>query len=250
MNTSTVIAVDTRQSHGLGGSAIPALGAVAALVLALCLALPAIAAANANFVGTWNPSNHQPWTVASQAASGACTGTTSLSGFRSTACQINGNEYRFDIDQEGTSYASHNRGTIEGNNLTGESNDTNGNHFTYTAVRAGGSTTVTPGTPKEPPSSFVLCVPSDCTGLSLRFPTTLSPETPITLSVDCGAEEARASRHSGPLAVAAEGPSCQRAAFLRNLTMMTRINVQQQHPEPSSPYSMKQGARSNRRSPI
>ena len=45
----------------------------------------------------------------------------------------------------------------------------------------------------------------------------------------------------GHLAVAAEGPSCQRAAFLRNLTMMTRINVQQQHPEPSSPYSMKQG---------
>ena len=138
------------------------------------LALPAIAAANANFVGTWNPSNHQPWTVASQAASGACTGTTSLSGFRFTACQVNGNEYRFDIDQEGTSYASHNRGTIEGNNLTGEFNDTNGNHSTYTAVRAENCTTVTPGTPEEPPSSFVLCVPSDCTasasGSRLRSP--------------------------------------------------------------------------------
>ncbi len=236
---STASIVGTRHSRGPGGSAIPALLAMAALVLALRLALPAIAAANANFVGTWNPSNHQPWTVASQEAGGACTGTTSLSGFRFTACQVNGNEYKFDVDQEGTSYESHNRGTIEGNKLTGEFSDTNGSHSTYTAVRAGGSTTGTPGTANEPPPSFVLCVPSDCTGLSLAFPTTLSPETPITLSVACGAEEARASRHSGPVAVAAEGPSCQRAAFLRNLTMMTRISVQQ-HPEPSSPYSVKE----------
>ena len=223
----------------LRSSAIPPVLAMAALVLALCLALPALAAANANFVGTWNPSNHQPWTVASQEAGGACTGTTSLSGFRFTACEVNGNEYRFDVDQVGTSYESHNRGTIEGNSLTGEFTDTNGSHSTYTAVRAGGSTTGPSGTAKEPPPSFVLCVPSDCTGLSLSFPTTLSPETPIMLSVSCGAEAARASRQSRPVAVAAEGPSCQQAAFLRNLTMMTRISVQQR-PEPSSPYSAKE----------
>ncbi len=229
----------TRHSRGPSGSTGPALPAVAALVLALGLALPAIAAANANFVGTWNPSNHQPWTVASQEAGGACTGRTSLAGFRFTACQVNGNEYKFDVDQEGTSYESHNRGTIEGNRLTGEFSDTNGSHSTYTAVRAGGSKTGTPGTANEPPSSFVLCVPSDCSGLSLVFPTTLSPATPITLSVACGAEAARASRHSGPVAIAAEGPSCQRAAFLRNLTTMARITVQQ-HPEPSSPYSVQQ----------
>ena len=117
--------------------------ASAALLLSLCVALPAIAAANANFVGTWNPTTGQPWTVTSQEPSGACTGTTSLAGFRFTACQVNGNEYKFDVDQEGTSYESHNHGTIEGNKLTGEFNDTVGHNVPYTAVRAGAGTTLT-----------------------------------------------------------------------------------------------------------
>jgi pimeloyl-ACP methyl ester carboxylesterase len=120
-----------------------ALLAVSIALLALCLAIPALAAANANFVGAWSPSTGQPWTVSSQDAGGGCMGTTSLSGFTFTACHVSGNEYEFFVDQEGSSYESRNHGTIEGNKLTGEFNDTLGHNVPYTAVREGGGMTVT-----------------------------------------------------------------------------------------------------------
>jgi pimeloyl-ACP methyl ester carboxylesterase len=123
-------------------SRLTALIVVSIALLALCLAIPALAAANANFVGAWSPSTGQPWTVTSQEAGGGCTGTTSLSGFTFTDCHVSGNEYEFFVDQEGSSYESRNHGTIEGNKLTGEFNDTVGHNVPYTAVREGGGTTV------------------------------------------------------------------------------------------------------------
>jgi hypothetical protein len=80
-------------------SRLAALIVVSVALLALCLAIPALAAANANFVGVWSPSTGQPWTVTSQEAGGGCTGTTSLSGFTFTDCHVSGNEYEFFVDQ-------------------------------------------------------------------------------------------------------------------------------------------------------
>jgi pimeloyl-ACP methyl ester carboxylesterase len=113
-------------------------------IVALTMLGPAAvqASATANFLGKWNPTTGQPWTVTSQAPDGSCTGYSSLSGFSFSHCQVNGNEYKFDVDEEGTSYESHNSGTISGNSLKGEFNDTNGTHEDYTAVREGGSTSV------------------------------------------------------------------------------------------------------------
>lgn len=119
------------------------IAALAAVAISVLLGPAAVrASANANFVGTWNPNTGQPWTVTSQAPDGSCTGYSSLSGFSFSNCQVNGNQYKFDVDEEGTSYESHNSGTIEGNSLKGEFNDTNGTHVEYTAVREGGSTSV------------------------------------------------------------------------------------------------------------
>jgi pimeloyl-ACP methyl ester carboxylesterase len=113
-------------------------------IVAVALLGPAVgeAAANANFVGTWVPSTGGGWTITSQTAGGSCTGTTVFesSGYTFSNCQVNGNEYKFDVDDG--EYESHNHGTIEGNKLTGEFNDTFGHDVPYTAVREGGGTTV------------------------------------------------------------------------------------------------------------
>lgn len=112
---------------------------VVLVVLALCLAAPAAALANANFLGTWVASTGD-WTVTSQEPSGACTGTSAFVGYTFTDCHVNGNEYEFYVDVG--SYESHNHGTIEGNKVTGEFNDTNGTNEAYTAYRAGAEATV------------------------------------------------------------------------------------------------------------
>src|ERR1035437_2451609 len=46
--------------------------------------------ANANFLGTWDLSNGQQFTVTSQQPSGACAGTSSLGGFTVSNCQVTG----------------------------------------------------------------------------------------------------------------------------------------------------------------
>ena len=114
---------------------------VAALVLGLLLAAPAAAlAANANFVGTWEPNTGVAWTITSQAAGGACEGTSAISSFTLTGCQVSGNHYEFTVEEPG--YSSYNHGTLEGNRLTGEFEDTNGTKQPYTAERAGAGTSV------------------------------------------------------------------------------------------------------------
>jgi pimeloyl-ACP methyl ester carboxylesterase len=102
------------------------------------------AAANANFLGSWQPNTGGGWTITSQTPSGSCTGTTVFesSGYTFSNCQVSGNEYKFDVDDPAIAYESHNHGTIEGNKVTGEFNDTNGTNTPYTAVRTGGGTSV------------------------------------------------------------------------------------------------------------
>lgn len=112
--------------------------ALVALGLALCA--PAAALANSSFLGTWEPNTGVAWTITSQAASGACEGTSAISSFTLTGCQVSGNHYEFTVEEPG--YSSFNHGTLEGNKLTGEFEDTNGTKQPYTAERAGAGTTV------------------------------------------------------------------------------------------------------------
>lgn len=120
----------------------------AAVMVTVAVALlgPAVgqAAANANFLGSWEPNTGGGWTITSQTPGGSCTGTTvyESSGYTFSNCQVSGNEYKFDVDDPAISYESHNHGTIEGNKVTGEFNDTNGTNTPYTAVRTGGGTSV------------------------------------------------------------------------------------------------------------
>jgi hypothetical protein len=121
-----------------GGKRTQRLGllALATTVLAtVVLAVSAVSAlaSNANFLGTWNPTTGQPWTVTSQEPDGACEGTSSLSGFTFTGCHVSGDSYEFTVEEPG--YSSYNHGTIEGDSLTGEFDDTFGHEVPYTAVR-------------------------------------------------------------------------------------------------------------------
>lgn len=117
------------------------------VLLALVLGVTAATAfaENANFVGTWNPNTGQPWTVTSQEPDGTCTGTSSLSGFTFTGCLVSGDHYEFTVEEPG--YSSLNHGTIEGNALTGEFDDTLGHEIPYTAVREGQPTVSITGEP-------------------------------------------------------------------------------------------------------
>ncbi len=109
-----------------------------ALLLAALL-IPGSALAASNFKGTWTPDVGVPWTITSENAGGGCEGT-SIPGFVLVNCQVSGDEYRFDVDEEGSSYESHNHGIIEGNKVTGEFDDPS--PHAYTATRTGGATTV------------------------------------------------------------------------------------------------------------
>ena len=113
--------------------------AAAAATLALLVAQASATAKNANFVGTWNTSNNQPFTIKKEnRKTGACSGTTSLSqtgAYKLVACHVKGNQYAFTITY-GTGYKSYNKGTITANRLTGRFRDTNGGSGVYSAVRA------------------------------------------------------------------------------------------------------------------
>ncbi len=112
-----------------------------AVVLVAVLLGPAAgeAMAEANFLGTWIPSPGQPWTITSQSG-GSCTGTTSLgAGWTFEGCHVNGNEYEFTVAEPSIEYSSRNHGTINGNSLEGEFNDTYGHDVPYKAVREAGA---------------------------------------------------------------------------------------------------------------
>jgi hypothetical protein len=113
-----------------------------ALAVALCAsmgfsALPAtsLAAENVNFVGHWeNLSGYGDWTITSENfATGECAGT-SIEGFSLSECKVTGDAYVFTVRQEGTSYTSFNKGTIEENSVVGSFEDGSGEHK-YTAIR-------------------------------------------------------------------------------------------------------------------
>ena len=96
-------------------------------------------AKNVSFLGTWQTSNGQPFTIKQEnRTTGVCSGTTSLSkqgAYRLVACRVKGNHYAFTITY-GASYKSYNKGTITANKLTGSFRDTNGATGTYSAVRS------------------------------------------------------------------------------------------------------------------
>jgi pimeloyl-ACP methyl ester carboxylesterase len=111
------------------------------LGLALGLSAPAAALTSGSFVGTWEPNVGVAWTIESQEADGSCSGISAISSFTLTGCHVNGNAYEFTVEEPG--YSSFNHGTLEGNTLSGEFEDTNGTKQPYTATRVGGNSTIT-----------------------------------------------------------------------------------------------------------
>ena len=111
---------------------------VAAATLTMFVPQAWAAAKNVTFLGTWQTSNGQPFTIKTEnRKTGVCSGTTSLSKqgpYRLVACHVKGNHYTFTITY-GVSYKSYNKGTITANKLTGSFRDTNGATGTYSAVR-------------------------------------------------------------------------------------------------------------------
>lgn len=112
--------------------------AAAAAVIAVLAPQASAASKNVNFIGTWNTSNGQAFTIKKEDRStGVCSGTTSLSkagDYKLVACRVKGNHYAFTITF-GAGYKSFNKGTITGSKLSGGFHDTNGATGTYTAVR-------------------------------------------------------------------------------------------------------------------
>ena len=109
------------------------------LAAALCAVAPGVAqAANANFLGTWR-STAGNWTISSQEPGGSCAGTSSF-GYEMKNCGVSGNAYKFLLVSGG--YESHNHGTIEGNKVTGEFNDTAEHNVPYVAYRQGSESMV------------------------------------------------------------------------------------------------------------
>jgi hypothetical protein len=113
--------------------------AVAAATLTMLAPQAWATAKNVNFLGTWQTSNGQPFTIKKEnRKTGVCSGTTSLSrqgAYKLVACHVKGDRYVFTITY-GASYKSYNKGTITANRLTGSFRDTNGATGTYSAVRA------------------------------------------------------------------------------------------------------------------
>ncbi len=104
---------------------------------AATLPLPDASAASGNvsFVGTWMTNLGSGWTITSQSTVGACTGYSSLAGFKMTTCHVSGHSYAFTVVQVGTTYSSRNTGVITGNTVSGSFTDTNGTTQAYTATR-------------------------------------------------------------------------------------------------------------------
>lgn len=96
-------------------------------------AAPAAASPPVDFTGHWTPSGGVGWTVVSEDAGGGCTGSSDASGYGFTGCQVSGGSYVFDVTY-GSSYLSHNTGTISGDTLSGSFDDGRGPN-PYTATR-------------------------------------------------------------------------------------------------------------------
>jgi hypothetical protein len=115
-----------------------ALGTVACGLVGLfalvALSATSLAAENTNFIGHWeNLDGYGDWTITSENfATGECAGTSIL-GFVLSECMVTGDAYVFTVKQEGTSYTSYNKGTIEENTVVGSFND--GTEHQYTAIR-------------------------------------------------------------------------------------------------------------------
>jgi hypothetical protein len=157
----------------------PWVAVLAALVLSVGAA-PALAG-NASFLGAWNPNTGVPWTVTSQEPDGTCTGTSS--GFTFTGCLVSGDHYEFTVEEGG--YSSYNHGTIEGDALTGEFDDTLGHEVPYTAVREGGPTVSITGEPS-------VALPESGTATE-TFTVSLSEAASDTVEVDYATEDGTAT---------------------------------------------------------
>jgi hypothetical protein len=91
-----------------------------------------------SFVGTWDVSGgYLGFTITSEGG-GSCRGHTAAASYLLEDCHVSGGSYSFTVVLSGSSYVSHNTGTIDGSTLTGEFHDTNGTDVDYTATRVGG----------------------------------------------------------------------------------------------------------------
>lgn len=138
-------------------------GIVCAGVLALTMPVAGAAGAphvaNANFVGQWTPTPGVAWTILTQGAGGACTGTSADSALAMTRCQVTGDAYTFTLEEADIKYTSNNSGTITGNDITGSFTDSNGTTEDYTATRTATATTTEPTcAPEASPVGTFQCV--------------------------------------------------------------------------------------------
>jgi len=170
-------------------------------------------AGNADFRGTWHVStNCCDFTITSQRASGGCTGTVGAAGFTITGCSVSGNHFSFTTVQTSSSYRSANSGTITGNSLDAQFEDSNGNEIPYTATRAGApSGTSNGGTPAS--DEQTVC-PGGCSNLQVNYDSILNPGD-TSVSVGAGCDGGSAPRVTTSVNRLADGEGCSVNDFLK-----------------------------------
>lgn len=187
---------------------------LSSLVAAAFLVAPMVSGAasvgNADFRGTWHVSSSCcDFTITSQSASGACTGTVGAAGFTMTGCRVSGDHFSFTTVQTATSYRSANSGTISGNSLDAQFKDSNGNEVSYTATRAG--TPPNNGTPAG--DERTVCF-GDCSTLQVKYDSTLGPGD-TSVSVGAGCDGGSAPRVTSSASSRADGEGCSVNDFLK-----------------------------------
>jgi hypothetical protein len=166
----------------------------------------AFASGNANFVGTWTPDAGIAWTITSQSASGACTGTSSYqsSGYDLIDCHVSGDNYTFTITAGG-GYASKNTGVIKGNTLTGHFADSNGTNVDYTATNGkAGLTIALAGKKGSAPNTVDVTMTltndgsGDISGLSFTDPSGLENDGVLLSNGNIGPTQSGLTLSDGP----------------------------------------------------
>jgi hypothetical protein len=201
--------------------AILARAVMMCVVTGAFLVAPAVSGArgagNADFRGTWHVnSSCCDFTITSQSASGGCTGTVGAAGFTITRCSVSGDHFSFTTVQTSSSYRSANSGTITGNSLDAQFEDSNGNEVPYTATRAGAPAgspggISNGGTPAG--DEQTACI-NGCSNLQVKYDSTLDPGD-TSVSVGAGCEGGSAPRVTTSVNRSADGEGCSVNDFLK-----------------------------------
>jgi hypothetical protein len=187
---------------------------VAAAFLVAPMVSGAASAGNADFRGTWHVSSSCcDFTITSQSASGACTGTVGAAGFTITGCSVSGDHFSFTTVQTSTSYRSANSGTISGNSLVAQFKDSNGNEVSYTATRAGTPAGSPPNNGAPAGDERTVCF-GDCSTLQVKYDSTLAPGD-TSVSVGAGCDGGSAPRVTSSASSRADGEGCSVNDFLK-----------------------------------